>query len=303
MALVELRETIGRHAVRDVLGIFLDRAIGDAADRILQRLAGAVRALQPALGQSQARRILVGKGAVRGNRGRGDARTNLLASLGDDVAHAGSGVGAACDRRWRQVGIAELDGDPAGRDAEPIGGGERDDRIGAIADLVRGGLHLGGALRRHGDPRRGGGHLRWVHRRGAAPADQLVAVAHRSRFWIALLPAKGFRRRIKARHQRAAGVRQVLDRLVVGVVASSQLDRVHVERNRQLIHRRFQRKQIRRLGRRAHKAGGVAVGMHDRNFRDDVRAGVKPCRGVGTGHLVIVGPAGDLLALMDQPGD
>ena len=56
-------------------------------------------------------------------------------------------------------------------------------------------------------------------------------------------------RGVKAQHQRPAGVGQALDRLALSVVAPAQFDRVHVKSDRQLVHRRFEREQVRHLGR------------------------------------------------------
>ena len=73
-----------------------------------------------------------------GDGSRREAPANFFAGLGDDVANAGGGVGAAGDRRGRQFGVAELDdrsfstGTP-----ELFGGDHADHGIGAGADVMR----------------------------------------------------------------------------------------------------------------------------------------------------------------------
>ncbi len=99
-----------------------------------------------------------------------------------------------------------------------------------------------------------------------------------------------------------AGIGQPLDRLGLGVVPEPQFDGIHVQGIGQLVHRAFQGEDVRRLGRRAHEAGRVAVGVDDADLGSHVRAGVEPGRGVRPGDHVVVRPAGELPAFVDQCG-
>ncbi len=98
----------------------------------------------------------------------------------------------------------------------------------------------------------------------------------------------------------ARGIGQALDRFVLGVIDATQFDRVHAQRIGQLVHGRFQREQVRGLGRRAHEARGLAVQLHHVDLRQHIGTGVEPSRGGGAGDVVRRGSRRGLPAFMDQ---
>src|SRR5262249_4463424 len=74
-----------------------------------------------------------------------------------------------------------------------------------------------------------------------APAHQLLAVTHRPRLGLALAPAERFRALAVALAQRLAAIRDVVVLVAVWIIPQAQLQRIDLERNRQLIHRALER--------------------------------------------------------------
>ncbi len=286
-----------------VLGVDLQGARAGAGHGLVQRLEGVGGADQPAACQLERLGIGAVERAIGGDRGGGDAASDVLAGLGHHVAAAGRGIGAAGHRGGRQVGVADLDLDALDGQAQRPGGGQGQGGADAVADFVGGALHLGRAAGPQGDPRARRRHLGRIEGRGAAPADQPVALAHGAGPGIAASPAEGFGALAEALGQMPAGVGQALDGLALRVVLQAQLDRIHGQGVGQLVHRALQREDVRRLGRGAHEARGVAVGVHDADLGGHVRAGIEPGRGVGAGDHVVVRPAGELGAFVDQGGE
>ena len=102
-----------------------------------------------------------------------------------------------------------------------------------------------------------------------APADQIAAVAHRARLGVALVPAERLRALAVAFAQRLAAVRPVLVLIAVRIAPQAKLERVELERDRQLVHRGFERKERGGGARRAHVARGreIELGEPVRVFR------------------------------------
>src|SRR5262249_27665851 len=105
------------------------------------------------------------------------------------------------------------------RQPELIGRYLRRDRVGAGADVGERAGDLGMAV---GGEHDAGGN-RHVQRlpdpARHAPANELGAVAHRARLWIALVPAEGFGALPVALAQLLAGVGNVLVLVAVGIAA------------------------------------------------------------------------------------
>ena len=84
------------------------------------------------------------------------------------------------------------------------------------------------------------------------------------------------------------------------IVDAAQFDRIDRELGRQLVHRAFERIDVRHDRRRAHEAGRVAIGMHDADMRRDIGAGIDARRSIGAGDVIIRRPRRHLPALMQQ---
>ncbi len=87
-----------------------------------------------------------------------------------------------------------------------------------------------------------------------APADQVAAVAHRARLGVALAPAEHLRALLIARPQRLAAERLVLGLVAIGIAAQAQLDRIELQLDGELVHRRLEREQRGGGARRPHVA-------------------------------------------------
>jgi hypothetical protein len=110
------------------------------------------------------------------------------------------------------------------------------------------------------------------------PADQIAAVAHRSRFRIALVPAECRRALAIAFAQLLAGVRQIMGLLAVGIAPQAQFQWIDFERNGKLIHRAFERKHAGRGSGRPHvgrrrqvKPGKLVDVFHIGGFVEQLR--------------------------------
>ena len=175
--------------------------------------------------------------------------------------------------RPRQPGVAEDELHPLDRQAERLGRDLRHRGPGARPHVARGARHLGGAV---GQEARHGRGRRVVHRVGGgrhAPADQPAAVAHRARLGIAPAPAEALGGDPVAFPRRAARERQLLELVLLRLVAQAQLDRVDVQRHRELVHGGFEREVA------AHLAGGAHIG---RRVHVHAARGDGACRHSGT---------------------
>ena len=71
-------------------------------------------------------------------------------------------------------------------------------------------------------------HERFPDAGGNAPADELLAILHRTGRVAALLPAEALGALAIGRHQRLAGVRLVMQLILVGVVADAKFKRIDI---------------------------------------------------------------------------
>ncbi len=122
-----------------------------------------------------------------------------LGELGDhsrarivDRGAGGRGVrGAAGDAGIRQVGCSGLELDLVEIEAETVGGDLRERGPGALAHVMRAGLHHAGAVGLDHRARLGREHQRGKRRGAHAPADQeAVIVTHAARQKRPLRPAE-----------------------------------------------------------------------------------------------------------------
>src|SRR5262249_18780158 len=91
------------------------------------------------------------------------------------------------------------------------------------------------------------------------PADQFVAIAHRTRLRIATGPAELFRALPIAFAQLFAAIASILDLVLGRVVDQPQLERIDVRRVGELIHRAFDGIGAFRSARRTHVARGILI--------------------------------------------
>ena len=174
-------------------------------------------------------------------------------------------------RRPRQPRVAELelhafDRQPQGLGRDLCHRGPR-----SRAHVARGARDLGRAVRQQ--PGHGGGR-REIHRiRGArhAPADQPASVAHRARLRVAPAPAEALGRHAIAFARRAAGEGQLLELVLLRLIAQPQLDGIDIQRDGELVHRRFERKDAAHLAGGAHVRRRVHVHACEAMARMDVR--------------------------------
>ena len=174
---------------------------------------------------------------------------------------------------------------------------------GARPHVARGAHHLGGAV---GQETRHGGRRCVVHRVGGgrhAPADQPAAVAHRARLGVAPAPAEALGGSSVAFPRRAARERQLLELVLLRLVAQAQLDGIDVQRHRELVHGGFEREDAARLARRAHVGRRVHVHARDAMARVDVRARMQEPARVEErlGELLVGG--GLLVAVVHDGGE
>ena len=113
---------------------------------------------------------------------------------------------------------------------------------------------------------------------GHAPADQLVALAHRAWLRVALRPAEPFRTLAVAFAQLLAAVGLVLDLVLVRVIDQPQLERIEAGRISELVHRAFDRVEAFRAARRPHVARRVLVELDELLGGFDVGAAVELAR-------------------------
>ena len=161
---------------------------------------------------------------------------------------------------------------PLDRQAESLGRDLRHRRPGARPHVARRARHLGGAVgqeTRHG---RGGCVVHRVGGARHAPADQPAPIAHRARLGVAPAPAEALGGGPVAFPRRAARERQLLELVLLRLVAQAQLDGIDVQRHRELVHGGFEREDAARLAGGAHVGRRVHVHGRDAMARVDVRA-------------------------------
>src|SRR5205085_9063624 len=108
-------------------------------------------------------------------------------------ADRSGGIRAAGNRPEWEIGFAELEGDLLERNAELFRRNLRERSVSAGAEIMRRALH-GRSVVRAQDHLRCRTHLvRGISRRGHAPTDEQVAIAHRTRLRISFRPAELFR--------------------------------------------------------------------------------------------------------------
>ena len=186
-------ERIHRRTIRLPLAIFLDDADAERIEGLfpIERTT-ALRGLRDRR-LSEADRLLglVDHAFIRRQRLE-QTLPDLVADHHHRRACAGGGIGAAGDRRGRQIAVADVNRDVLKGDAEFFGRSLADHGIGAVADLMSGDLDPDAPVTLQPHARRGRRHLRRIAGGGAAIADQPVAVGHRFRRRLALRPAEGF---------------------------------------------------------------------------------------------------------------
>ena len=154
--------------------------------------------------------------------------------------------------RLAEGAVADLDVHPLRRDVQlvrrdlgqhrpragaDVGSGDADGEAAVVLGPAGGrGRHAAGRVGRCGD----------------AQAGQPAAVAARRGPRVAPRPAGTLRALAQARDQVARGERVAALRVDVGLVADPQLDRIHVEGDRELVDRRLQGEHPRAFARRPH---------------------------------------------------
>ena len=182
-----------------------------------------------------------------------------LGGRDDSVRHRSRDPRSAFDRRLRQARVAEFDADAVERQSERVGRDLRHDGVGAGADVGGRARHLrvsvGAENDAHGDR-----HLHcFPHARRHPPADQIAAVTHRAWLGVALAPPERVGALAVAFAQGLAAERPVFMLVAVRVTPQTQFDGIELERDRELVHRGFERIHARRRARRAHVARGRQI--------------------------------------------
>src|SRR5262245_19595457 len=221
----------------------------------------------------------------------------------DGTADRRDGERSAFDRRCRQRGIAELRRDILDRDSEHLGGELSHPRIGPGTDVGGRACDLDAAI---GGQRRLGArrHLHRFPEAGRhAPADQFVAIAHRTRLRIATGPAEFFRALSIAFAQLFAAIASILDLVLVRVVDQPQFERIDVRRIGELIHRAFDGIGAFRSARCTHVAGGILIELDEPLTELAVCAFVEQARPVDQIPLEILELRGHAHGLVAKRGE
>ena len=152
------------------------------------------------------------------------------------------------------------------------------DRVGPGADVGDVRAHHGGPVRHH--PHRGLARQLELHAHGGrhAVADQPPAVPQAPGLRRPALPAEPARAFAHALDQSAIAERLTCLGMDRRLVQDPQLDRVHVQRYRQLVDRRLDRQQARRLARRADVFAAGQVELRQPVPRQPVGRGVHRAR-------------------------
>ena len=189
---------------------------------------------------------------------------------------------AACYAGARQISIAQLDANLTRRNVQHLGGGLRQNGIGAGADIRPGALHHQAAVAVENQLRFGGRAADRIGGGRHAPANQLAPFAHRARRHAALVPAKGFSGGGVSLFQPARAPGRVQLIVMIGPVAQAKFQRIDSQRIGHLVHRHFQSEGARVLARRAHPAWRDGVDRRHVVTRIDVRHGVETaCHFIG----------------------
>src|SRR5438067_695403 len=150
-------------------------------------------------------------------------------------ADRAGGIRAAGNRPEWEIGFAELEGDLLERNAELFRRNLRERGVSAGAEIMRCALH-GRSVVRAQDHLRCRTHLvRGISRRGHAPTDEQVAIAHRARLGIPFRPTEFLSAELIRLLEMLRAEWNVLRRMIVGMVRESQRDRIYLQGNGQLI--------------------------------------------------------------------
>ena len=110
----------------------------------------------------------------------------------DRTGHEVGELRSAGDGRPRKGRIAELHRHLLYREADCLGGRLRQDRIGALAHIDATARHFRTAIGEDAYQRLAGSAAHRIGAGGDAPADQMMALAHRAGLGVALRPAESF---------------------------------------------------------------------------------------------------------------
>ena len=245
---------------------------GDDGQLVTARASQDLRVALPAARVGElAQPLVAAPDLVGGQPGQGrfvaGEREQLLdeRALGGDH-RAGDGGrlrGAPGEQAAGERGVAVGDGHPLQRQAEPLGGDDRLGRRGPHPHVV--GRHLDRRVAGlvEPDPRGAAGEaVVGIGRARAARADQPFALPARARRRPSL-PAEALGARAPRLDEVTGGERQARARVLLGLVADPQLDRVQIELDRELVDRRLQREGADRLPGRAHERVGEHVHVDD----------------------------------------
>src|SRR5262245_4383254 len=136
-----------------------------------------------------------------------------------------------------------------------------------------------------------------------APADQFVAIAHRTRLRIATGPAEFFRALSIAFAQLFAAIASILDLVLVRVVDQPQFERIDVRRMGELIHCAFDGIGAFRSARCTHVAGGILIELDEPLTELAVCAFVEQARPVDQIPLEILELRGHAHGIVPERGE
>ena len=217
-------------------------------------------------------------------------RLRVGSRLGDDLfaqlatrrlngrAYARGTHRTAGNRGRRQRRIAELE--PYGRRAntECLGRDLRHHRVRAGPDFLRARLDKDRAIRLQHRTRRRAHAVRRIRRRYHAKTDEPVPVTHRPGTRCPMFPPESPGGLPVAFAQMLAGKRLAGFSLSLGVVAQPKLERIHLQRLRELVHREFEREVPGGLARRALERRRAGVELEQAVRRRPVGNGVHHAR-------------------------
>ena len=190
-------------------------------------------------------------------------------------SHAHCGRRAERSPGLGQRRVAEREAHAIDGHTERLGGDLGHDGIGACADLLAAGLDQYLAVGPKRDSGVRGKAERRHDRRRHSPSDEIVAFAQASGARIAPRPAEPLGALHITLAQLLRRERFALRRIDLGVIAESELERVHLQRHGELVHRNFQRNHARPFVRRAHCRGCAAMHAHRAVTRGNRRGGVQ----------------------------
>ena len=194
----------------------------------------------PALGDDEG----IGLHLAEGRFGIVDGEPDQLLAGGQRrlVHGAGHQIGqlrSAGDGRARKRGIAQLHRHAIDGNADRIGRGLGQDRIGAgpHVDAAAGDLHR--AIPEDAHQRLAGRAADGIGAGGEPIADELAALAHRPRRGLALRPAEGLRPLREGLAEAAGGPGLVGAGILLGIVQQADLQRIDPDLIGQLVHGAF----------------------------------------------------------------